>query len=92
MDGKRGKLSKSPSKKTLDRNNVNAKSLDGLDPFLKKELKHESLKTIPNTIMESPLKPAKLLTKNESKNILGKEANKGYSAKMRINAEQTKLL
>ena len=39
--------------KILDRNNINAKSLDGLDPILKGSVKIESMKNLPQTIQEN---------------------------------------
>ena len=52
----------------LSRNNVNAKSLDGLEPIMKGGKNVESLKTIPDPIHESPRKMN--LSKIESKNTL----------------------
>ena len=52
----------------LNRNNINAKSLDGLEPIMKGGRNVESLSTIPDPIHESPRKIN--LSKIESKNTI----------------------
>ena len=49
IDKKEGKfMHKSKSKnKLMNRDNINARSLDGLDPILKGSVKIESMKTLP---------------------------------------------
>ncbi len=86
-------LHKSKSKgKMLDRNNINARSLDGLDPILKGSVKLEPMKTLPQTIMENKKVS---LSKIESKMTLqpkGQTERRGYTDKIRLNIEESRKL